>query len=378
MKVAIVHEWLVNYSGSERVLEQIIEVYPDADLFAIVDFIEKDKRRFLKNKIAKTSFIQKLPLARKFFRNYFPLMMIAIEQFDLSGYDLIISSSHAVAKGVITGPDQLHICMCYSPPRYAWDLQHQYLHESNIKNGPKGLLVRYLLHKLRIWDIRTANGVDEFIAISKFISRRIEKVYRRKSTVIYPPVDVESFIFKQSKKGFYLTASRLVPYKRVELIVRAFNEMPDKKLIVIGDGPEYEKIKKIACPNVAILGRRTHDELCNYLSDAKAFIFAAEEDFGIVVLEAQASGTPVIAFGKGGALETVQGLDSELPTGVLFFEQSTESIRTAVEEFESNADLIKPSNCQKNANKFSKYIFLESFTNFMNMKLSIFNQSRSV
>ena len=199
MKVAIVHEWLVNYAGSERVLEQIIEVYPDADLFAIVDFLKQDERKFLKNKVAKTSFIQKLPFARKFFRNYFPLMMIAIEQFDLSGYDLIISSSHAVAKGVITGPDQLHICMCYSPPRYAWDLQHQYLHESNIKNGPKGMLIRYFLHKLRIWDIRAANGVDEFIAISKFISRRIEKVYRRKSTVIYPPVDVASFNFKQSK-----------------------------------------------------------------------------------------------------------------------------------------------------------------------------------
>ena len=378
MKVAIVHEWLVNYSGSERVLEQMIEIYPDADLFAIVDFLEKDERKFLKNKIAKTSFIQRLPMARKYFRNYFPLMTIAIEQFDLSGYDLIISSSHAVAKGVITGPDQLHICMCYSPPRYAWDLQHQYLHESNIKNGPKGLLVRYFLHKLRIWDIRAANGVDKFIAISKFISRRIEKVYRRKSTVIYPPVDVTSFNFKESKKDFYLTASRLVPYKRVELIVRAFNKMPDKKLIVIGDGPEYEKIKKMACHNVSILGRQSHEELCSYLSDAKAFIFAAEEDFGIVVLEAQASGTPVIAFGKGGALETVQGLDSEYPTGVLFFEQNIESIRLAVEEFESNADRIKPSNCQKNANKFSRDVFLTSFTSYMNKELSIFRKSRSV
>jgi len=372
MKVAIVHEWLVNYSGSERVLEQILEVYPNADLYAIVEFLGKVERKFIKNKLVKTSFIQRLPFARNFFRYYLPLMMIAVEQFDLSDYDLIISSSHAVAKGVITGPNQLHVCMCYTPPRYAWDLQHQYLGESNIKGGLRGLLVRYFLHKMRMWDLRTANGVDEFISISKFISKRIEKVYRRKSAIIYPPVDVLSFKFQKDKKQFYLTASRLVPYKRVELIVRTFNEMPDKNLVVIGDGPEYNKIKKMAGPNVAILGYQKHEVLCSYLSNAKAFVFAAEEDFGIVVLEAQASGTPVIAFGRGGALETVQGLGSKFPTGVFFFEQNTKSIRAAVQEFESSDGIIESINCLKNANKFSKDVFIKSFSDYIELKLNIF------
>ena len=320
MKIAIIHDWLVTYAGAERVLEQMLNVFPNSDLFSLVDFLPEDNRDFIQNKPVKTSYIQKLPFAKKQYRSYLPLMPFAVEQFDLSEYDLIISSSHAVAKGVITGPDQLHICMCYSPIRYAWDLQHQYLKEAGLDKGVKGFIAKRILHRIRIWDISSANGVDKFIAISNFIKRRIEKVYRRSSTVIYPPVYTEDFNLSSGpRKDFYLTASRMVPYKKIDLIVETFSKnFPDKKLIVIGEGPDFKKIQNIAASNVTLLGYQKFNVLKEHLSNAKAFIFAAEEDFGIAPLEAQASGTPVIAFGKGGALETIKGLSDDEPTGVFF------------------------------------------------------------
>jgi glycosyltransferase involved in cell wall biosynthesis len=248
VRVAIIHDWLVTYAGAERILEQIIKIFPDADLFSLVDFIPSDKREFLGNKIVNTSFIQKLPFAEKKYRHYLPLMPLAIEQFDLSDFDLIISCSHAIAKGVLTGPDQLHIsCVC-SPIRYAWDLQHQYLKESGLDKGLKGWLAKVILHKIRLWDYRTSNGVDYFIAISEFISRRIWKIYRREAKVIYPPVYVNDFLFSDNKEDFYLTASRMVPYKKIDLIIKAFAEMPDKKLVVIGDGPDFKKIQSKSSP----------------------------------------------------------------------------------------------------------------------------------
>ena len=229
MRVAIVHDWLTVYAGAERVLEQMLVCFPEADLFSLVDFLPVEQRRFIQNKPIAISFIQKLPKAKSKYRNYLPLMPLAIEQFDLSSYDVIISSSHAVAKGVLVGPDQLHISYVHSPIRYAWDLQHQYLRESNLDHGMKGWLARWLLHKVRLWDVRTANGVDRYIANSHFISRRIDKIYRRDAAVIYPPVDVEAFSFLEEKSDFYLTASRMVPYKKMPMIVEAFSAMPDKK-----------------------------------------------------------------------------------------------------------------------------------------------------
>lgn len=217
MKVAVIHEWLVDYSGSERVVEQILKIFPDADLFAQVEFLPPNLKPFIQNKSVKTSFIQKLPLARKKYRTYLPLMPLAVEQFDVSGYDLIISSAHAVSKGVLTGPDQLHISYVHSPMRYAWDLQHQYLRESGLDKGVKGWVAKWLLHKIRLWDLRTANGVDAFTANSRFIARRIHKVYGREATVIYPPVDISAFTLKEKKEDFYLTASRMVPYKKIDL-----------------------------------------------------------------------------------------------------------------------------------------------------------------
>lgn len=359
MKVAIVHDWLTVYAGAEKTLEQILKLYPDADIFTIVDYLPEKDRDFLKGHKIITSFIQKLPFARTKYRHYLPLMPLAVEQFDVSSYDLIISSSHAVAKGVITSPNQKHICLCYSPIRYAWDLQHQYLRESGLDKGLKGWMAKYLLHKMRIWDHRTANGVDEFIAISKFIEQRIWKVYRRESRVIYPPVDVKAFELYENKEEFYLTASRMVPYKKIDLIVEAFSKMPDKKLIVIGDGPDFEKIQSKASSNISLLGYQPFEVLKDYMQKAKCFVFAAEEDFGIATVEAQACGTPAIAYGRGGALEAV----ADGISGIFFKEQNLKSICDAIIRFEQIT--FDPYLVRQNAEKFSNQKFIHEFDAFI-------------
>jgi glycosyltransferase involved in cell wall biosynthesis len=359
-RVAIIHDWLVLYGGAERVLRELIVLFPDCDLFTIVDFLSDTDRIYLFGKQAKTSFIQKLPFARSKYRSYLPLMPFAVEQFDLSKYDLIISSSYAVAKGVITGPDQTHICYCHSPIRYAWDLQHQYLQQTGLNHGIKSFIARLILHYIRLWDSRTANGVDTFIANSTYIARRITKIYRRDAEVIFPPVDNANFFLLPEKEDFYLTASRLVPYKRVDLIVEAFTRMPQRRLIVIGDGPEMERIRELAGPNIALLGYQSNAVLCDHLQRARAFVFAAEEDFGILPVEAQACGTPVIAFGKGGALDSIIGLDDgsgRRPTGVFFESQTVDSLMDAVERFDNV--IINPRDCCAQAKIFSVQAFRE-------------------
>lgn len=348
MKVAVVCDWLVVYAGAERVVEQILNVYPDADLFCVVDFLPENERGFIKNKPTHTTFIQNLPGASKHYRSYLPLMPIAIEQLDVTGYDLVISSSHCVAKGILTGPNQVHISYVHSPIRYAWDLTHQYMDEAGLNHGLKGMMAKLILHYMRLWDTRTANGVDYFIANSKFIAKRIKKVYGREADVIYPPVDVDAFEYCEEKEDYYLTASRLVPYKKVKLVVKAFNEMPDKKLVVIGDGPDFSKIKTIAKDNITMMGYQSFSVLKEKMQHAKAFVFAAEEDFGITPVEAQACGTPVIAYGKGGVLETIKEND----TGIFFAEQNAESIIETVMRFE-NIESITAKSCRLNAEKFS-------------------------
>lgn len=371
MKTAIVCDWLVAVGGAEKFLGHLLECYPEADLFAVVDFVEPDQRQFLRNKTIKTTFIQHLPFAKKRYRGYLPLMPMAIEQLDVSAYNLIISSSHAVAKGVITGPDQIHISYVHSPMRYAWDLQHQYLRETGLDKKLRGLLARYFLHKLRLWDLRSANGVDHFVANSHFIARRIEKTYRRHAEVIYPPVEIAQFTPCATKEDFYLAASRLVPYKRIDLIVESFNAMPDKKLIVIGDGPDWAKIKNKAGANVVMLGYQSDKVLISHLQRAKALIFAAEEDFGLIPLEAQACGTPVIAFGKGGALETVRDIDHEKPTGLFFPEQTTAAIVQAVRTFEANQHYFTVQHCITNAARFSPEQFCNTFKQYVDIKLNL-------
>ncbi|MCQ4313475.1 glycosyltransferase family 4 protein [Pseudomonas stutzeri] len=369
MKIAIVHDWLVTYAGAERVLAGLLETWPDADLHAVIDFLSDEDRASLGGKRATTTFIQQLPKAKTHYQKYLPLMPLAIEQLDMSAYDLVISSSHAVAKGVLTGPNQLHISYVHSPIRYAWDLQHQYLHEASLDRGFKAKLARMLLHYMRMWDQRTASGVDEFVANSHFIGRRINKSYRRESTVIYPPVDTRQFTLHTEKEDYYLTASRMVPYKRIPMIVEAFSRMPDKKLIVIGAGPEMEKAKELATPNVTLMGYQSFAVLLHHMQRARAFVFAAEEDFGIAPIEAQACGTPVIAYGRGGVLETVRGLDHLEPTGVFYFEQTPESLIAAVSEFESAAHHIRSETCRASAERFSTERFRQEIKSFVDTRV---------
>jgi len=365
MKTAIICDWLVAVGGAEKFLGHLLQCFPDADLFAVVDFVDPDKRDFLLDKKIKTTFIQQLPFAKTRYRHYLPFMPLAIEQLDISAYDVVISSSHAVAKGVITGPDQVHISYVHSPMRYAWDLQHQYLRETGLDKKITGLLARYFLHKLRLWDLRSANGVDHFVANSHFIARRIEKTYRRQADVIYPPIEISRFTPCAQKEDFYLAASRLVPYKRIDLIVESFRDMPDKKLIVIGDGPDVEKIKSKAGSNVTLSGYQSDDVLISHMQRAKALIFAAEEDFGLIPLEAQACGTPVLAYGKGGALETVRGMDHSHPTGLFFPEQTTAAICAAVKSFEANLSLFTIDNCVQNAARFAPEQFKQAFKQYV-------------
>jgi glycosyltransferase involved in cell wall biosynthesis len=371
IRVAVVHDWLVTYAGAEKVLEQILQEYPTADVYSLIDFISDSERAWLGEKKVHTSFVQKLPFARTKHRFYLPFMMLGVEQFDFSGYDLVISSSHAVAKGVITGPDQVHVCVCHSPIRYAWDLQHQYLRESGLSKGLKSAFARLLLHYTRIWDLRTANGVDQFVAVSQFIRKRIWKTYRRESTVIYPPVDLSGFpLSTVAREEFYVTCSRLVPYKRIDLIVETFAKyFPEKTLIVIGDGPERKKIEGLSGENTKLLGAVGRAILKSHLQRAKAFLFAAEEDFGIAPIEAQSSGTPVIAYGAGGALETVIGKDLPGRSGLFFGEQTTESLAAAITEFESIAHLIEPEDCRSNAERFSNEVFRQSLADCVNEAL---------
>ncbi|OED37051.1 glycosyl transferase [Chromatiales bacterium (ex Bugula neritina AB1)] len=365
-RVAIVHDWLPLVGGAERVLEQLLVIYPQADVFTLFDFVSRDDAPFLKNVTVTTSLLQKIPFAKRYYRNLLPLFPFAIEQFDLNQYDLVISSSSAVAKGIITSPDQLHVCYCHSPMRYAWDLQEQYLAQTGLNRGIRSVLVRYVLFRLRIWDVVSSNRVDCFIANSNYIRSRISKTYRRDSKVIHPPVDIDSFQEKQNKEDFYLAASRQVPYKRIDLIVESFKHMPDKKLVVIGDGPEHKKIKALAGDNVKIIGHQPEPVLIDYLQRARAFIFAAQEDFGILPVEAQACGTPVIAFGRGGARETV--LDKF--TGLHFNEQTTDSLVDAVARFERLQGNFRTRDIRIHAESFSAQQFRQNIKNYMDEQLA--------
>ncbi|AUR51600.1 glycosyltransferase family 4 protein [Aquella oligotrophica] len=379
MKVAIVHDWLYTYAGAEKVLERIINCFSEADLFSLIDFLPENKRDFIQNKPVKTSFIQKMPFARTKHRHYLPLMPLAIEQLDLRSYDLVISSSHAVAKGILTSPHQLHICYCHSPIRYAWDMQHQYLEEANLTRGVKSWLTRYLLHKIRLWDYRTANGVDYFIANSKFIASRIWKTYRREAQVIYPPVDISKFaLYEGVREDYYLTASRFVPYKKIVLIAESFKAMPERKLKIVGTGPDASKIKEIAnsSTNIEYLGFVEDDELISLMRKARAFVFAAEEDFGIIPVEAQACGTPVIAYKRGGSAETVIDAPVSSRSGVFFTEQSVNAIVDALARFEELPE-IEPAICRANAEQFSVARFCSEFKDFVHSKYDEFLSGKS-
>jgi glycosyltransferase involved in cell wall biosynthesis len=364
MRVAIVHDWLYVVGGAERVLQGMLRCFPEADVHCLFDFLPQADRHGIGYETSKTSFLQHMPGMRRRHMLYLPLMPIAIEQTDLRNYDVVISSSFAVAKGVIVGPDQLHVSYVHSPMRYAWDLQHTYLEEAGLARGVGGLLARSLLHFMRIWDTRTSNGVDSYVANSKFVARRIQKTYRRDSEVIYPPVSVPLLLSELVKERFFLTASRLVLYKNTRLIVEAFRDLPNEKLIVVGKGPQLEQLRSLAPPNVTFLGFVHDDELHRLMAAARAFIFAAEEDFGIVLVEAQAHGTPVIALGRGGALETVV-TEGPSPTGLFFAEPRADLITAAVRKFIRDEARFSRFNCHQNAWRFSEERFDFAFKAFV-------------
>ncbi len=367
LKYALVHEWLTPKAtgGSELVVQEILN-HIDANLYALIDFESTNSESYLYKRQISTTFLQHWPYARNGVQKYLPLLPLAIEQLELRQYDVILSSSHAVAKGILTTPDQLHICYCHTPMRYAWDLTFDYLRESNLGHGLAGWVTRYLLHRLRQWDVLSANRVDYFIANSQHTARRIWRCYRREATVIYPPVDIDNCLFLGQKSDFYLVVSRLVSYKHVSLIVKAFNHLK-LPLVIIGTGPEMKKIRDLANSNIQIMGWQPDDVVKKYMARAKAFVYAACEDFGIALVEAQACGTPVIAYGAGGALESVRDLRSyiDTATGIFFSNQTPAAVIEAVEKFEIYQNAFNPEYMRSHASQFSLQVFADRYLKFI-------------
>ena len=350
MRIALVHYWLVGMRGGEKVIESLCQLYPNADIYTHVYDPFAISKTISRHNV-HTTFISKLPFSKKYYQNYLPLMPLALEQLDLRGYDLVISSESGPAKGIIVDPDSTHICYCHSPMRYVWDMYPQYLNSSGFL---KRLLMVPLIHYLKIWDRCSADRVDYFISNSAFVAKRINKYYRRDSTVINPPVSVTDFYITEDDKleDFYLIVGQLVEYKKALLAVEAFN-ISGKKLIVIGEGEQFDSIQKIAKSNITILGRQSYESIKKHYSMCKALVFPGVEDFGIVPVEAMASGRPVIAYRKGGALETV--VDGV--TGMFFDEQSVMSLNNAVNNFEKNINTFLPYKIREHAEKFNREIF---------------------
>lgn len=375
-RYALVHEWLTPQAtgGSELVVQEILQ-HIDADLYALIDFESRNPKSYLYGRSIGHTFLQQFPGAEKGVQKYLPLLPLAIEQLDLGDYDIILSSSHAVAKGVLTKAHQLHVCYCHAPMRYAWDLTFDYLQSNRAGQGIPGILTRYLLHRLRQWDVLSANRVDYFIANSKTTARRIWRCYRRKAEVIYPPVAVDRFPFVTEKQDFYVTVARLVSYKKIDLIVQAFNQL-GLPLVVIGEGPDLAKIQKMAQPNIQILGWQPNDVVERYMAQARAFVYAAYEDFGIAPVEAQACGTPVIAYAAGGTLETVKDLrqfGSE-GTGMLFPAQDVQSLVETVQAFEAQYKQLSPEGIYQHAQQFRPEVFRDRYLGFVDWAYGAFQQ----
>lgn len=358
MRIAVVHEWLLDYAGSERVLAEILEVLPQADLYTLIDRPDEELRSAIPRRAKGTTFLQALPRPRRWLRYYVPLMPLAIRSLDLAGYDLIVSSSHAVAKGVRTRPGQRHISYVHTPMRYAWDMREEYLRAAGLDRGPLGWAARTTLERLRRWDARSAQSVDVLIANSTHVAARIRRAYGREAEVLHPPVDVAAFALHERKEDFYLTVSRLEAYKRVDLLLAAFAAMPERRLIVIGDGPEMSRLARQAPRNVELLGRLGTADVKRHMQRAKAFLFAGIEDFGIVMAEAQACGTPLIAFAQGGAADIVRG-----DSGLLFERQDPQAVVEAVRRFE-RSDFV-PARCRENALRFDRSRFRQRFEDLL-------------
>ena len=326
-----------------------------ANVFTLFDFLPRDiKDEYFRGTTFHTSIANRLPAVRAYYRFLFFLCPFLIEQFDVTAYDIVITSSAAFARGVITRPDQPHICYVHSPIRYAWDEQFSYLEQGGLGYGPKGLLFRYFLHQLRTWDARTAHGPDVMLANSRYVRARIRRIYGRDAQVVPPPVPLQELSYCPDKDDYYVTASFLAPYKRTDLVIRAFKGMPSRRLVVVGAGQQSKALQALAAPNVSFIGFLPRQDFVRVIGRAQAMVFAGCEDFGIALAEAQGCGTPVIAFERGGASDIVQPLGtSQQPTGVLFKEQSVTAIRDAVEHFELHRAEIHPSACRDNVARFS-------------------------
>jgi len=370
VKVALVHDWFNDVGGAEKVVKEIIDCFPEADIYCLFDFFDDKKRKlFLHGKTTRKSFIQNIPLARKFYRFLFPLFTRAIESLDLSGYDLIISSSYCVAKGIKKNKEQLHICYCHSPVRYAWNLREDYT--KAVQGALKRKVLNYFFDRLKEWDIKSNDRVDYFIANSHNVQERIKENYKRDSVVIYPPVEIEAYALTLKKDNYYMTVSRQVAYKKTELLVKAFSQLPDLQFEVAGDGPNKKKLEKLASSNVKILGFIDEQTKKSKVQNAKAFIAAANEDFGITIVEAQAAGTPVIVPYIGGYKETVTD-----ETGLFYKEQTVEDIVEAIVSFEKQKSKFLPENFAKNVNRFKTSRFHNELLSYVKSTYDAFKHAK--
>ena len=367
-RVALVHHWFISRAGGERVFDTIASMFPGADVFTL--FLDKHKLppALHKHKII-ASFLDKIPCAQKAHRHFLPLYPLAVEMLDLSGYDLVISSDSGPMKGVITDPNSTHICYCHSPMRYLWDGYSEYLRSMS---PPIQTIFGLTSHYVRNWDYSAAQRVDHFIANSRYVAGRIRKYYRRESIVIHPPVNT-SECFLVSKHGdYYLAVGRLVPYKRTDILIDACCRL-GRRLLIVGDGPEMKRLKKNSPKNVEFLGELDELQLREVYARCRALLFAADEDFGIVPLEAQSFGRPVIAFGKGGSLETVigtynpsqRGDEQRMITGVFFQQQTADSLVHAILSFEDSEEIFLPQQIQLHARRFDRSIFLDRMRNYI-------------
>lgn len=377
LSVAVVHDWCPAFRGGERVLSELCRILDGRDVYTLFEFLSEEvKREHFPDVDFRTSVADRLPMIERYYRALFFACPFLVEQFDVTGYDAVVSSSAAFSRGVLTRPDQPHLCYVHSPIRYAWDEQFSYLEQGRMGYGPSGLLFRYLLHRLRAWDTRTAHGPDLMLANSNFVRQRIRRIYGRDAEVVFPPVEVCEGQYQGVKDDYFVSASFLAPYKRTDLVIEAFNAMPSRRLVVVGDGQQSAQLRKKAGPNVHFTGFLPRDEYVRIVANAQAMVFAGCEDFGIALAEAQAWGTPLVAFARGGAMDIVRPLGKmQRPTGVLFSRQTADAVREAVQQFSDSRRHLSPAACYDNALRFSQARFRREIEHAFERTLALHNKA---